>query len=247
MMKRVVILMSIMMCFLAGCSAPREQEVLSGHEGNTQESEVGSGEVQETNEEWTVPDESLVDEWYEKARDHTNLDGTHIDIYRTTRCTRDEYPDLYAEMEALFSEHLGLEFGLESAEYGKPDWNESIIREGNEYFLLTEKSSLREVWEELEQVYTDEYIDRWITPCILHPSSPKFWEEDGKLYGVNADGVSIGIEDDWTIFQITETCYYVQAYKDLALVGGDSLCIFTVIRTDAGLRISDIVEISFTS
>lgn len=28
MMKRVVILMSIMMCFLAGCSAPREQEVL---------------------------------------------------------------------------------------------------------------------------------------------------------------------------------------------------------------------------
>ncbi|MDE6699949.1 MAG: hypothetical protein K2K10_02895 [Acetatifactor sp.] len=245
MMKRTAVLVILMMCFLAGCSAVRKPELLSGNESAMQESEIASGEVQDIDEERVASDEFFVDEWYEKARDHTNLDGTHISIDRTTRCTREEYPDLYADMEVLLSKHLELWAELNSAEYGKPDWKESIIREGNEYYLLTEKSSLQEVWEELGQVYTDEYIDRWITPFILHPSAPKFWEEDGNLYGVNADGVSFGLEDDWTIFKATDTCYYVQAYKDLSLVGGDTLSIFTVIRTDAGLCISDIVEISF--
>ena len=205
----------------SGCSVPQKQDVQS----EQLESEVESRVVQES--------------------DHTNIDGTHIFLNRTTRCTREESPDLYAEMEVLLSEHQELDFELDSAEYGKPDWSQSIFREGQEYFLLTEKSSLQEVWEELEQVYTDEYIDRWIKPRILHSPIPKLWEEDGKLYGENADGVSIGVEDGWTIFQVTDTCYYIQAYKDLSLVGGDTLCIFTVIHTDAGLRISDIVEISF--
>lgn len=245
MVKRAAVLVIVMMCILVGCSVPQKQEVQSGHGDEQEESEVESRAVQDIDEQQAAQDQSCVDDRYEKAKDHTNIDGTHIFLNRTTRCTREESPELYAEMEVLLSEHQELDFELDSAEYGKPDWSQSIIREGQEYYLLTEKSSLQEVWEELEQVYTNEYIDRWIKPRILHSPVPKLWEEDGKLYGENADGVSIGIEDGWNIFQVTDTCYYVQAYKDLSLVGGDTLCIFTVIHTDNGLHISDIVEINF--
>lgn len=199
--------------------------------------------MQNTSDEQVISDESDTDEW--APSDHTNIDGTHIHINGTTMCTCDEYPDLYAEMEVLISGHLELDCELDSAGYGNPDWNESIVRANSYYYLLTEKNSLSEVREDLAQVYTDDYIDSKLAPHIFNLPSPKLWEEDGKLYGVNADGVSQGLEEDWTIFKVTDTRYYVQAYKDLSLVGGDTLSIFTVLRTDEGLRISDLIEINF--
>lgn len=242
MKKKLTTTLALIICFLGGCSALQSSETLSASNSNVQDIE------EKTSGEQT--DMAKVPEDLPLSNEKNNLKPPDLEQIHVSKarlyCSREEYPALYEEVEALLSQRQRVLNAILGVDYNKQLNTDETITDENDriFYRFKEQRSLEDVRADLATVYTDDYINTdgaWYLTSLFH-------EAQGKLYRTGGDGWADGLYNNWGLWEINDTDYYIVGYTAIgALDYGEMpiLSIWTVTRTDEGLRICCEQDISF--
>lgn len=235
MKKKLTTTLALIICFLGGCS-------LSASNSDMQDI------VEETSGEQT--DMAKVPEDLPLSNEKNNFEPPDLKKIHISKarlyCSREEYPALYEEVQALLSQRQRVLDSILGIDYDRQlNMDETITDEdGRIFYRFKEQGSLEDVRADLATVYTDDYINTdgaWYLTSL-------FREEQGKLYRTGGDGWADGLYNNWVLWETSDSNYYIIGYTAIgALDYGEMpiLSIWTVSQTDEGLRICCEQDISF--
>ena len=245
MKKKFAVTLALIMCFLGGCSHSQSSETLSDSNSDIQSIVEEAADVDSKMTETSETSEETSLSGIKDNLEPPDLQKIHVSE-ASLYCPWEEYPDLYEDAKALLSQRQRILNTILGIDYDKQlNMDESITDEdGRIFYRFKEECSLEDVRADLATVYTDDYIDTdgaWYLTYLFH-------EDHGKLYRTSGDGWADGLYDNWVLWQINDTDYYIQGYRAIGAFDYGEWPVLSILRitqTDEGLRICSEQYISF--